>query len=168
MNHEPPSRERLIVSFRTNIAWLHEVCFLNPNWFLWVFSIRGELKMINFSSIWAKQFEIEMGRMLFISLESFLLSLRIGLMIETFNKLGILFDSTRWLKNSVRQCLNLSVAAFFYHKIRYFIISLYMWMIHLTNYLFNFIKWEWFFIVWIFIIEKIFINFFFYFNFLGR
>ena len=48
-----------------------------------------ELSSINFSNIFAKQFEIEIGLMLFISSEHLFESFKIGLMIDVLKFAGI-------------------------------------------------------------------------------
>ena len=58
----------------------------------------GEFININFSKIWERQFEIEIGLMLLRSSAVFYWAFIIGLIMETFEFLGIFFNSIIYLK----------------------------------------------------------------------
>ena len=59
-----------LVSLVRKMAWLHELFFLKPNWFLWVLLICGDFMSIIFSNNWARELEIEIGLILLMSVDN--------------------------------------------------------------------------------------------------
>ena len=85
---------------------------------------------ISFSRIYAKQVEIDIGRILFKSSVFLFGSFKTGLIIETFSLSGTLAENSIVLKKNKRQ---LSVVEdFFYYLIRDQIITFYFRIINLT------------------------------------
>ncbi len=86
-----------MVSFNVNSAWLHEVLGLKPNWFLCDVYNFGEQMRMSFSKICARQFDMEMGLILLVSLVLFFWSLMMGFIIEMLSLIGTTLSITNEL-----------------------------------------------------------------------